>query len=125
EGEGRIGQYVGGYQDARGQQAQSLAHKQSKSKTGSQSPVAKAETVKKPTVKMSYNLQRELEGLPQRLEELETQLEALQAQVADASFFSQPHDYTQKILAELSQAEKALEEAFERWEYLEALKNGA
>lgn len=74
---------------------------------------------------MSYNLQRELEGLPQRLEELEANLSTLQAQVADASFFSQPHDYTQKILAELSQAEKALEEAFERWEYLEALKNGA
>lgn len=52
---------------------------------------------------MSYNLQRELEGLPQRLEELEAALEALQIQVADASFFTQPHDYTQKVLAELSQ----------------------
>lgn len=51
---------------------------------------------------MSYNLQRELEGLPQRLEELEAALEALQIQVADASFFTQPHDYTQKVLAELS-----------------------
>lgn len=29
---------------------------------------------------MSYNLQRELEGLPQRLEELEAALEALQIQ---------------------------------------------
>ena len=47
------------------------------------------------------------------------------AQVADAAFFSQPHDHTQKVLADLSQAEQALEEAFERWEYLEALKNGA
>jgi len=63
--------------------------------------------------------------LPQRLEELEASLESLQAQVADASFFSQPHDHTQKVLADMAQAEQALEEAFERWEYLEALKNGA
>ena len=65
--------------------------------------------------------------LPKQMtaEELEAALEALQIQVADASFFTQPHDYTQKVLAELSQAEQALEEAFERWEYLESLKNGA
>ena len=125
EGEGRIGQYVGGYHDARGQQSQSLAQKQAKTKNVAEPVVAKAETVKKSPAKMSYNLQRELEGLPQRLEELEGALEALQIQVADASFFTQPHDYTQKVLAELSQAEQALEEAFERWEYLESLKNGA
>ena len=125
EGEGGIGQYVGGYHDARGQQSQSLAQKQAKTKNVAEPVVVKAETVKKSPAKMSYNLQRELEGLPQRLEELEAALEALQIQVADASFFTQPHDYTQKVLAELSQAEQALEEAFERWEYLESLKNGA
>ncbi|MDU7100055.1 MAG: ATP-binding cassette domain-containing protein, partial [Enterobacter sp.] len=125
EGEGRIGQYVGGYHDAKGQQAQSLATKQSKSKISSEPAVTKAETVKKTSAKLSYNLQRELEGLPQRLEELEAALEDLQKQVADASFFTQSHDYTQKVLAEMSAAEKALEDAFERWEYLESLKNGA
>ncbi|MFX4314089.1 ABC transporter ATP-binding protein, partial [Enterobacter sp. 63] len=87
--------------------------------------VTKAETAKKASAKLSYNLQRELEGLPKRLEELEAALEALQIQVADASFFTQSHDYTQKILADLSSAEQELEEAFERWEYLESLKNGA
>ena len=107
------------------QQAQSLATKQSKSKISSEPAVTKAETVKKTSAKLSYNLQRELEGLPQRLEELEAALEDLQAQVADASFFTQSHDYTQKVLAEMSAAEKALEDAFERWEYLESLKNGA
>jgi ATP-binding cassette subfamily F protein uup len=33
--------------------------------------------------------------------------------------------HTQQVLAELAEAEQALEEAFERWEYLEGLKNGA
>ena len=30
-----------------------------------------------------------------------------------------------KVLAQLAEAEQALETAFERWEYLEGLKNGA
>lgn len=39
--------------------------------------------------------------------------------------FSQPHEQTQQVLGDLAQAEQELEQAFERWEYLEALKNGA
>ena len=31
----------------------------------------------------------------------------------------------QQVLAQLAEAEQALEAAFERWEYLEGLKNGA
>ncbi|MGC6744118.1 hypothetical protein ACP0HM_01465 [Escherichia coli] len=42
--------------------------------------------------------------------------------MADASFFSQPHEQTQKVLADMAAAEQELEQAFERWEYLEALK---
>ena len=125
EGEGRIGRYVGGYHDARGQQAQSQSHQQAAVKKTPEAAQPKAETVKRGGSKLSYNLQRELEQLPQKLEKLEADLEALQLQVADATFFSQPHDHTQKILADMAQAEQALEEAFERWEYLEALKNGA
>ncbi|HFF8549178.1 TPA: ABC transporter ATP-binding protein [Kluyvera cryocrescens] len=125
EGEGRIGRYVGGYHDARGQQAQSQPRQQAVVKKTPEPAQPKAETVKRAASKLSYNLQRELEQLPQKLEKLEADLEALQLQVADATFFSQPHDHTQKVLAEMAQAEQALEEAFERWEYLEALKNGA
>ncbi|HGH3370994.1 TPA: ABC transporter ATP-binding protein [Kluyvera cryocrescens] len=125
EGEGRIGRYVGGYHDARGQQAQSQSHQQATVKKNPEAAQPKAETVKRGGSKLSYNLQRELEQLPQKLEKLEADLEALQLQVADATFFSQPHDHTQKVLADMTQAEQALEEAFERWEYLEALKNGA
>ncbi|MBJ9242566.1 MULTISPECIES: ABC transporter ATP-binding protein [Citrobacter] len=125
EGGGKIGCYVGGYHDARGQQEQHLAFKQPVVKKTEEVVAPKAEIVKRGSNKLSYKLQRELEQLPQLLEELEAKLEALQAQVADAAFFSQPHDHTQKVLADLSHAEQELEQAFERWEYLEALKNGA
>ena len=85
----------------------------------------KSDAAKQPAAKLSYKLQRELEQLPQQLEALETQIEQLQAQMADASFFSQPHDKTQPVLDALAEAEQQLESAFERWEYLESLKNGA
>ncbi|WET39245.1 ABC transporter ATP-binding protein [Citrobacter enshiensis] len=125
EGGGKIGRYVGGYHDARGQQVQHLAFKQPVVKKNEEPAAPKAEIVKRASGKLSYKLQRELEQLPQQLEELEAKLETLQAQVADATFFSQPHEHTQKVLADLSEAEQELEQAFERWEYLEALKNGA
>lgn len=125
EGEGKIGRYVGGYHDAKGQQASAQSLRQPVADKAQNNQPAKAEVVKRAASKLSYNLQRELEQLPQRLEQLETELEALQAKVGDAEFFNQPHDVTQKTLSDMSTAEKALEEAFERWEYLEALKNGA
>ena len=124
EGGGKIGRYVGGYHDARGQQEQYVALKQPAVKKTEETAVPKAETVKRSSSKLSYKLQRELEQLPQLLEDLEAKLEALQTQVADASFFSQPHEQTQKVLADMAAAEQELEQAFERWEYLEALKNG-
>ncbi|RJT22194.1 ABC transporter ATP-binding protein [Buttiauxella izardii] len=125
EGEGKIGRYVGGYHDAKGQQASAQSLRQPVADKAQNNQPAKAEVVKRAASKLSYNLQRELEQLPQRLEQLEAELEALQAKVGDAEFFNQPHDVTQKTLADMTTAEKALEEAFERWEYLEALKNGA
>jgi len=124
EGEGKIGRYVGGYFDAKGQQGSAQPLRSVTATKTQSSPESKPETVKRAASKLSYNLQRELEQLPKKLEQLEAELEALQAKVSDADFFNQPHDTTQKVLADLANAEQALEQAFERWEYLESLKDG-
>ncbi|WP_353613904.1 ABC transporter ATP-binding protein [Mangrovibacter phragmitis] len=125
EGEGRIGQYVGGYFDAKGQQASAQPLKATVNNAPvEQQKVPKAETVKRQANKLSYKLQRELEQLPAQLEQLEADIDVLQSQVSDGGFFNQPHDVTQRVLEQLSAAEQALETAFERWEYLEGLKNG-
>ncbi|KGT94211.1 ABC transporter ATPase [Erwinia typographi] len=125
EGDGEIGAFVGGYHDA---QLQRAAYKQNRSVSkGASTPRqenVKAGPEKRAANKLSYNLQRELEQLPQKMELLETQLETLQAKVADGDFFSQPHDVTQPVLDALAAAGQDLETAFERWEYLESLKNG-
>ena len=128
EGNGEIGSFVGGYHDAQQQRA---AYKQQKSAQASK-PVAAAkpaaeknDPARRGGNKLSYNLMRELEQLPQKLESLESRIGELQAQMSHPDFFSRPHDQTQPVLDALAQAEQELEAAFERWEELEALKNGA
>lgn len=124
EGNGVIDTYVGGYYDAHHQRATAKPIRQVA--VAQAKPVAekKVEPAKKSVAKLSYNLLRELEQLPQRLEKLEADIEALQAQVSDGGFFSRPHSETQQVLLDLATAEQALEEAFARWEELEAMKNG-
>ncbi|TBV22110.1 ABC transporter ATP-binding protein uup-2, partial [Haemophilus influenzae] len=88
-----------------------------------ESAVKNDRTSKPKSVKLSYKEQRELEQLPQLLEELETKITVLQAEIADPAFFQQAHDITDAKLKELADTEAELETAFLRWEELEEKKN--
>ena len=131
EGEGRLNKYVGGFFDAKQQQANFWASKateeQAKSKKTEplkeESAVKNDRTSKSKSVKLSYKEQRELEQLPQLLEELETKITVLQAEIADPAFFQQAHDITDAKLKELADTEAELETEFLRWEELEEKKN--
>ncbi|HHF6601390.1 TPA: ABC transporter ATP-binding protein [Haemophilus influenzae] len=131
ESEGRLNKYVGGFFDAKQQQANFWASKaveeQAKAKKTEplkeESAVKNDRTSKPKSVKLSYKEQRELEQLPQLLEELETKIAELQAEIADPAFFQQFHDITDAKLKVLSDAEAELEKAFLRWEELEEKKN--
>ncbi|EIJ74513.1 ABC transporter ATP-binding protein [Haemophilus haemolyticus] len=131
EGEGRLNKYVGGFFDAKQQQANFWASKtaeeQAKAKKTEppkeESAVKNDRTSKPKSVKLSYKEQRELEQLPQLLEELETKITALQAEIADPAFFQQAHDITDSQLKALADTEAELETAFLRWEELEEKKN--
>lgn len=131
EGEGHLNKYVGGFFDAKQQQANFWASKaveeQAKAKKTEalkeESAVKNDRTSKPKSVKLSYKEQRELEQLPQLLEELETKITVLQAEIADPAFFQQAHDITDAKLKELADTEAELETAFLRWEELEEKKN--
>lgn len=129
EGNGIIQPYVGGYFDAHQQQATSHSWLQQQeippTKTVINKRVEQKYTTGKVGNKLNYKLQRELEQLPLHLEELEQQISSLQEQVNDVDFFSQTHEVTQQALSALAAAEQALDEAFSRWDELEALKNGS
>lgn len=131
EDEGRLNKYVGGFFDAKQQQANFWASKateeQAKAKKTEvqkeESAVKNDLTSKPKSVKLSYKEQRELEQLPQLLEELETKITVLQAEIADPAFFQQAHDITDAKLKALANTEAELETAFLRWEELEEKKN--
>ena len=120
EDQGRIGIYAGGYTDALQQQAQSMSAQVTNSKSHESVKNDPAKTEKK-KVKLSYNEQRELAQLPNKIEELETAIADLQAQIGHSDFFNQPHEVTSPILQSLADKEAELEAVFERWEQLEAL----
>ncbi|RUT66141.1 ABC transporter ATP-binding protein [Morganella morganii] len=125
EGGGNIGRFVGGYFDAQQQRAQvkllkAPAAKPEAAEEKRKDNIKKANT----SAKLSYKLQRELEQLPSLLESLDEDIQQLQSQVSAAEFFNQPHDETDKVLKLLAEKEHALEEAFERWQTLEAMQSG-
>ncbi|GAM57417.1 ABC transporter ATP-binding protein uup [Vibrio ishigakensis] len=127
EGNGKIEEFVGGYHDAQQQRSQakqarggvSVQAKPEKSKSNNKPDVKSASKTNK---KLSYKLQRELESLPQLLEQLEQDIEALQEKVNDPSFFTSAVEETQPVLEELANKEQELEIAFERWEELEEMQ---
>lgn len=133
EGEGRLNKYVGGFFDAKQQQANFWATKATEEQVKAkktevqkeESAVKNDRTSKPKSVKLSYKEQRELEQLPQLLEALETKITALQAEIADPAFFQQAHDITDAKLKALANTEAELETAFLRWEELEEKKNFA
>jgi len=126
EGNGKVTDIVGGYSDYEAyvsylaeqekQAIQPAAKKVEKQPTPVAKPAAK-------TNKLSYKLKLELEQLPNKMEQLEADVEAQQNVVGDPDFFKQDSDITTKALNHLAQLESDLEAAFERWEELEELQN--
>lgn len=133
---GVVNEYVGGYDDWLRQRPEQykVANKVATKKTeqdSSQASKPKAsdnnksasQAAKKPK-KLSYKDQREYDALPERIEELETELEALNAQILEPDFYQQDDAKVQATLKALSDKEEELENAFERWEELEAMVLG-
>ncbi|SUB35193.1 ABC transporter ATP-binding protein [Pasteurella multocida] len=134
EGEGIVNEYVGGFHEAKQQQANSFAHKAEQAALKQKKPASLESAVditknsvsnksQTKAIKLTYKEQRELEQLPQRLETLEAEINSLQAEIAGSEFFQQSHEYTSAKLQALAEAEQALEEAFMRWETLEEKQN--
>ena len=128
EGDGRVREYVGGYQDwlRQGGSPRLLGvgdTRESKPAPAAvapevvPAPVAEVEAPKK---KLSYKLQRELEAIPARLDQLESQLAVVQKEISDPAFYQQPADETQAVLARMQDLQLELDKLLERWAELEA-----
>jgi ATP-binding cassette subfamily F protein uup len=124
DGKGNIEDYVGGYSDWLLHDANRLpvtstpASAKATTTTASPSKQAPVSTVKSAN-KLSYKLQRELDELPQRIENLESEIQSLTAQTQQADFFKQERTATEHVLLTITEKQAALETCYARWEMLE------
>ena len=127
EGNGRVREYVGGYQDwlRQGGSPRLLGvGKEPGEKPAQDSkPAAAVAAVAAPAAvarkKLSYKEQRELDGLPARMEALESEQAALQEEIANPDFYLQPQEQTHAALARLEFLQQELDRLLERWAELE------
>ena len=114
EGNGKINQYIGGYDDW-------LRQRKTEQPISSQQPAkvqAKATTTSK---KLSYKDQRELDNLPQEIENLEMQIADISEQISEPDFYKGDRAATAKTEIQLSELQQQLSHCYERWELLENL----
>jgi ATP-binding cassette subfamily F protein uup len=71
--------------------------------------------------KLSYKDQRELEQLPERIEQLEAALEAVQARMSDPTFFKGDPAEISAAQQQQSELQAELETTFARWDELDQL----
>ncbi|MHC1480050.1 ATP-binding cassette domain-containing protein [Frateuria aurantia] len=119
EGEGRVGEYIGGYEDWLRQRGstQAAAVAQPAAPAAAAAPPASAPA--RPARKLSYKDARELELLPARIDELEQQLAAKSAQMSDPAFFQQGAETLARLNAELAAIQAQLDQAYARWTELD------
>jgi len=119
EGAGVIGEYVGGYSDWLRQKNSADEKPVRKNNIGSSMKGAPEPVETAKTRKLSYKDQRELDALPGKIEQLETEQVQLQATMGDAGFYQQPHEQVNVTLERLQAVEEELDACYGRWEILE------
>jgi len=116
EGDGNVGEYVGGYSDWLRQKPAAALAKPAAAKTVA-APVAAAPAA--PKRKLSFKEQRELELLPAKLEQLEAEIAKRTEAMNDPKYFQQDAAAITRANEELAKLQAELETAFARWEELE------
>lgn len=120
EADGRVGEYVGGYDDWLRQRTPEPPPAVKKSAVRAAQPKPKREN--RPT--LGYKEKRELESLPQQIELLEEEQKVLYQTLSDPNFYRRPSLEIAKAKARLEAIEQQLAAAYERWEELENLQMG-
>ncbi|MEN9434182.1 MAG: hypothetical protein RLZZ422_1771 [Pseudomonadota bacterium] len=124
EGKGQIGEYAGGYDDWLLQRPAPTELTNEKKVVVKESTPTPITSTSIPTStkakKLSYKDQRELELLPQKIEQLETAMAAIQTVMSANDFYLKGTDVMAQTQAEYEKLEAELEIAFARWEALES-----
>ena len=128
QGDGEVREYVGGYQDwlrqggspkllGIAERAESRADKPQATEASTPATAPQVEPATKK--KLSYKLQRELDALPGKIDEVEQAIAAVQAEISAPAFYQQPSEVTGATLARLESLQQELDTLVERWAELE------
>jgi ATP-binding cassette subfamily F protein uup len=124
EGEGRVQEYVGGYEDwlrQRGAPPVSRAGSGASGATVRPAAPPRSTTATAAPRKLSYKERRELEALPARIEALEADERALNSRIAGPEFYTEGGAAIAAALARLEALSQELHVAYTRWAELESL----
>jgi len=119
DGQGKVDEFIGGYSDWFIHHQQQRKNQQSQKKIKDNSKNSKDSPLKKK--KITYKQQQELDSLPELIDALETLQQAINEKINAVDFYQQAKEITTKVLDELQQTEQKLEQAYQRWDALEAL----
>jgi ATP-binding cassette subfamily F protein uup len=124
EGEGRVQEYVGGYEDwlrqRRSAEAEATATPARRATSGANAAAIATKEPARAARKPSYKEQLELEQLPARIEALETEQKQLQSLVTSEEFYKRPASEIHEALARLEELEALLLAAYTRWDALDS-----
>jgi ATP-binding cassette subfamily F protein uup len=124
EGEGKWGEYVGGYSDwerYRNAQAANKPAVKVEPKPDNKSVAPAAAKGKK----LSYKEQRELEELPKQIAALEAEQKAITERLNDADLYKSKPDEVKTLNARFAEIDELMLVALEKWEEIEAKANSA
>jgi ATP-binding cassette subfamily F protein uup len=118
EGDGKIGEYVGGFTDWLRQRPAALAP--SMKAIGSKPTAAAPAPTPEAKRKLSYKDARELEQLPGRIEKLEADIAERTEAMNDPDFYRQDNASVLKANESLAKLQAELDTAYARWAELDA-----
>ncbi len=124
EGDGRVGEYVGGYEDwLRQRRARTRSPAQSGASPGgnTRQKAVSRKSSGSPRKKLTYKEKQELASLPQQIEELEQEQQQLQQQTGSSEFYRQEKQQITAVISRLEEINRILPALYQRWEQLEEM----
>jgi ATP-binding cassette subfamily F protein uup len=120
EGDGRIHHSVGDYDYYLEKKQRVAATAPKREEFKMQVPEAKLKPAK--PRKLSFNEQRELEGMEVQIQSVDAEIVRIEALIASPDFHRTHGAQTNQLTADLAAAKEKLNQLYARWEELEAIR---
>jgi ATP-binding cassette subfamily F protein uup len=122
EGDGRLAEYVGGYDDWL--QQRSLSTQEGTEKAGKKEKPERSRPKRERPRTLTFREKKEIETLPALIESMEAERAGLYETLADPDFYRQDGSRIPAVKTRVAELDKEIPAAYERWELLESIPKG-